>query len=68
MKHQPIVAGHPHLINVYIWQALLLLPLYAFAFAMWQWERKAIVDSRFTGQDGESAGGSGSRGDTGCSK
>ena len=36
---------------------MVLLPLYAFAFAMWHWERKALIESRFTGQEGESVGG-----------
>ena len=35
----------------------MLLPLYLFAFAMWRWEKKDMVDSRFTGRDGEAAGG-----------
>ena len=38
--------------------------MYAFAFAMWHWEKKALVDSRFTGRDGEEVGGQSQRVDT----
>ena len=37
----------------YAAQALVLLPLYGFAIAMWRWERQDLVDNRFTGTEGE---------------